>query len=169
MRYAYSKLTIWCDPRESNWYATLSPVEKDFWDPPPPPHPAESQSVVFPPTAPKTLDRRLCTGRSQEAVLIFLFSLEALFPRNSRVLLCAVSSSPETIGCYWPFQWSNPASVGSTAIRPVYNPLLSTCGPWENTAMLKSRHPHCVPPTFYLMSLPPPPPLAIHLINHIRM
>jgi hypothetical protein len=37
-------------------------------------------------TKPKTLDRRLCTGRSEEAVVIFLFGLEALLPRDSRVL-----------------------------------------------------------------------------------
>jgi hypothetical protein len=35
----------------------------------------------------KTLDRRLCTGRSQEAVVILT--------RDSRVLSCAVSSSPK--------------------------------------------------------------------------
>ncbi len=34
---------------------------------------------------PKTLDRRLCTGRSWEAVVIFLFGLEAHFTRDSRV------------------------------------------------------------------------------------
>ncbi len=61
----------------------------------------------------KTLDRRPCTGRSQEAVVIFLFGLEALLTRDSRVLSCAVSSSPQTIGCYWLLQWSNPVSIGS--------------------------------------------------------
>jgi hypothetical protein len=35
---------------------------------------------------PKALDRRLCTGRSQEAVVIFLFGLEALLTRDSKVL-----------------------------------------------------------------------------------
>jgi hypothetical protein len=44
---------------------------------------------------PKTLDRRPCTGRSQEAVVIFLFGLEALLTRDSRVLSYAVSSSPK--------------------------------------------------------------------------
>jgi hypothetical protein len=43
----------------------------------------------------KTLDRRPCTGRSQEAVVTFLFGLEALLTRDSRVLSRAVSSSPE--------------------------------------------------------------------------
>jgi hypothetical protein len=38
-------------------------------------------------------------------------------------------------------------------IRPVSNPLLSTCGHWENTVVLKCRHPHCVALSFYLMSL----------------
>jgi hypothetical protein len=52
----------------------------------------------------KTLDRRPCTGRRQEAVVIFLFGLEALLTRDSRVLSCAVSSSPQTIGCYWLLQ-----------------------------------------------------------------
>jgi hypothetical protein len=52
---------------------------------------------------PKTLDRRPCTGRSQETVVIFIFGLEALFTRDSRVLFCAVSSSPKlkaAIGYY---------------------------------------------------------------------
>ncbi len=43
----------------------------------------------------KSLDRRPCTGRSQEAVVIFIFGLEALLTRESRVLPCAVSSSPK--------------------------------------------------------------------------
>ncbi len=43
----------------------------------------------------KTLDRRLCTGRSGEAVVIFLFGLEALLTIDSRVLSCVVSSSPK--------------------------------------------------------------------------
>ncbi len=43
----------------------------------------------------KTLDRRLCTDRSGEAVVIFLFGLEALLTRDSRVLSCVVSSSPK--------------------------------------------------------------------------
>jgi hypothetical protein len=34
----------------------------------------------------KTIDRRPCTGRSLEAVVIFLFCLEVLFTRDSRVL-----------------------------------------------------------------------------------
>ncbi len=42
----------------------------------------------------KTLDRRLCTGRSGEAVVIFLFGLEALLTRDSRVLSCVVSPPP---------------------------------------------------------------------------
>ncbi len=44
---------------------------------------------------PKTLDRRLCTDRSGEAVVIFLFGLEALLTRDSRVHYCVVSSSPK--------------------------------------------------------------------------
>ncbi len=44
---------------------------------------------------PKTLDRRPCTGKSQEAVVIFLFGLEALLTRDSRVLSYAASSSPK--------------------------------------------------------------------------
>ncbi len=46
-------------------------------------------------SAPKTLDRRLCTGRSGKAVVIFLFGLGALLTRDSRVLSCVVSSSPK--------------------------------------------------------------------------
>ncbi len=38
-------------------------------------------------------------------------------------------------------------------IRPVSNPLLSTQGPWENTALLKCRHPHRVALSFYIVSL----------------
>jgi hypothetical protein len=45
--------------------------------------------------ASKTLDRRLCTDRSGEAVVIFLFGLKALLTRDSRVLSCVVSSSPK--------------------------------------------------------------------------
>jgi hypothetical protein len=47
---------------------------------------------------PKTLDRRPCTGRSQEAAVIFLFGLEALLTRDSRVLSYAFSSSPKLQG-----------------------------------------------------------------------
>jgi hypothetical protein len=36
---------------------------------------------------PKTLDRRLCTGRSGEAVVIYLFGLEALLTRESFLVL----------------------------------------------------------------------------------
>ncbi len=43
----------------------------------------------------KTLDRRPCTRRSQEAVVIFLFGLKALLTRDSRVLSYAASSSPK--------------------------------------------------------------------------
>ncbi len=50
---------------------------------------------VSPSFDPKTLDRRLCTDRSVEAVVIFLFGLEALLTRDSRVLSCVVSSSPK--------------------------------------------------------------------------
>jgi hypothetical protein len=38
--------------------------------------------------------------------------------------------------------------LAPTVIRPVSNPLLSTCGPWENTALLKCRRPHCVAVSF---------------------
>jgi hypothetical protein len=37
----------------------------------------------------------------------------------------------------------------TTALRPVSNPLLSTCGPWENTVLLKCHHLHCVALSFY--------------------
>jgi hypothetical protein len=43
--------------------------------------------------------------------------------------------------------------LAPTVIRPVSNSLLSICGPWENTALLKCRHPHCVALSFYLMFL----------------
>jgi hypothetical protein len=55
--------------------------------------------------------RRLCIGRCREAVVFFLFSLEALFTRDSRAQSCAVSSLPQTVAaidyhgdrtsCYW--------------------------------------------------------------------
>jgi hypothetical protein len=93
---------------------------------------------------PKTLDRRPCTGRSQGAVVIFLFGLEALFTRDSRVLLCAVSSFPKVKAAIGYFSYQNHFLLAPTAIRPVSNPLLSSCGPWENTVLLKCRHPHCM-------------------------
>ncbi len=65
----------------------------------------------FTPLPPKTLDRRPCTGRSPEAVVIFLFGLEALFTRDSRVL--SFMSPPPLIDCYWLLHWSNPVSIGS--------------------------------------------------------
>jgi hypothetical protein len=86
-------------------------------------------------------------------VVIFFFGLEALFITDSRVLECAVSPSPKlqaAIGYY-----SNPSQflLASPVIRPVSNPLLSTCGPWESNVLLKCRHPHCVALFFYFMSL----------------
>ncbi len=111
----------------------------------------------------KTLDRRPCTGRSQEAVVIFLFCLEALLTRDSRVLSCAVSSSPKlkaAIGCY---SDQTQFLLASTVTRPVSNPLLSTCGLCKNTVLLKCRHPHCVALSFYIMSLVLyTPPTLIH-------
>jgi hypothetical protein len=92
----------------------------------------------------KILDRRPCTGRSQEAVIIFLFCLEALFTRDSRVLLCAVSSSLKLKAAIGDFSDQTHFLLAPTAIRPVSNPLLSSCGPWENTVLLKCRHPHCM-------------------------
>jgi hypothetical protein len=77
----------------------------------------------------KTLDRRLCTGRSQEAVIIFLFGLEALFTRDSRVLFCAVSPSPKLKAAIGYFSDQTQFLLAPIAIRPVSNPLLSTCGP----------------------------------------
>ncbi len=102
---------------------------------------------------PKTLDRRPCTGRSREAVVIFLFGLEVILIRHFRVLLCAVCSSPKlqaTIGYY---SDQTQFLLAPKAIRPVSNPILSTYGPWENTPLLKCRRPHCVALSFYIMSL----------------
>jgi hypothetical protein len=52
----------------------------------------------------KTLDiRRLCTDRRQDVVVIFLFGLDALFTRDSRVHSSAVLSLPQllaAIGSY---------------------------------------------------------------------
>ncbi len=100
----------------------------------------------------KPLHKRPCTGRSREAVVNFLFALEALLTRGSRVLSYAVSSSPNlwaAIGYYT----DQTQFLAPTLIRPVSNPLLSACGPWENTALLKCRHPYCVALSFYIMSL----------------
>jgi hypothetical protein len=44
---------------------------------------------------PKTLDKK--TGRSQEAVVIFLFGLEVLITRDFRAQPCAVSSLSRTV------------------------------------------------------------------------
>ncbi len=43
--------------------------------------------------------------------------------------------------------------LAPTVIRPVSIPLVSTCGPWENTALLKCHHPHCVALSFYIIFL----------------
>ncbi len=94
-----------------------------------------------------------CTGRSREAVVIFLFGLEALLTRNSKFLLCAVSSSPKLQAAISYYSDQTQFLLAPTAIRPVSNPLLSTCGPWENTALLKCCQPHCVALSFYIMSL----------------
>jgi hypothetical protein len=61
---------------------------------------------------PKTLDiRRLCTDRRQDAAVIFLFGLDALFIRDSRAhssvvlslpqLLAALGSYSDLTSCYW--------------------------------------------------------------------
>ncbi len=101
----------------------------------------------------KTLDRRPCTGRSQEAVVIFLFGLEALLRRDSRVLSYAASSSPKLWAAIGYYSDQTQFLLAPTVIRPVSNSLLSICGPLENTALLKCRHPHCVALSFYIMSL----------------
>jgi hypothetical protein len=51
--------------------------------------------------------RRLCTDRSWEAAVIFLFDMEALFTWNSRAHSFAVLSLPPMLGCYWLLQRSN--------------------------------------------------------------
>jgi hypothetical protein len=86
-------------------------------------------------------------------VVIFLFGLEALFTRDSRVLSCAVSSSPKLKAAISYYSDQTQFLLASTVITPVSNSLLSTCGPWENTVVLKCCHPHCVALSFYLMSL----------------
>jgi hypothetical protein len=55
-------------------------------------------SLQLPVSKTKTLYiRRLCTDRRQDAAVIFLFGLEALFTRDSRAHLSAVLSVPN----YW--------------------------------------------------------------------
>jgi hypothetical protein len=66
--------------------------------------------------------------------------------------------------------------LAPTVIRPVSNSLLSICGPWDNTALLKCRHPHCVALSFYIMSLPchgrarghPPPDSPQHPAGRVE-
>ncbi len=102
---------------------------------------------------PKTLDRRPCTGRIQYAVVIFLFGLEALLTRDSRVLSYAASSSPKLQAAIGYYSDQTQFLLAPPVIRPVSNSLLSIFGPLENTALLKCRHPHCVALSFYIMSL----------------
>jgi hypothetical protein len=97
--------------------------------------------------------QRLETDRSREAVVIFLFGLEALFTRDSRVLSCAVSSSPKLWAAIGYYSDQTQFLLAPIASRPVSNPLLSTCGPWENTVLLKYRHPHCIALSFYIISM----------------
>jgi hypothetical protein len=77
-------------------------------------------------------------------VVIFLFGLEALLTRDSRVLSCTVSSSPMLYTAIGYYSDQTQFLLAPTAIRPVSNPLFSTFGPWENTALVECRHPHCV-------------------------
>ncbi len=59
-------------------------------------------------------------------MVIFLFGLEDLFTRDSRAQMCTVSSLPQTVGCCWLSWQSNQLLLVPTAIKPVYNSLLST-------------------------------------------
>ncbi len=86
-------------------------------------------------------------------MVIFLFGLEALFRRDSRVLSCVASSSPNQQAAIGYYGDQTLLLLASTAIRPVSNPLFSTCGPWEKTVLLTCRHPHSVALSFYIMSL----------------
>jgi hypothetical protein len=86
-------------------------------------------------------------------VVIFLFVLEALLTKYYRVLSCAFSSSPKLQAAFGYYTDQTQFLLAPTVIRPVSNTLLSTCGPWENTALLKCRHLHCVALSFYIMSL----------------
>ncbi len=77
-----------------------------------------------------------------------------LLHKSSRVFPCTVSSFPKLQAAIGYYSKQTKFLLAPTAIRPVSNPLLSTCGPWENTVLLKCRHPHCVALSFYIMSLP---------------
>jgi hypothetical protein len=46
--------------------------------------------------------------------------------RGSRDQLCAVSSLPQTVGCYWLWCLSNQLLLAPTEIKPVYFLILST-------------------------------------------
>jgi hypothetical protein len=84
-------------------------------------------------------------------VLIFLFASSQDIPGS-----CHVLSPPllnYSIGCFGYYGNQTQLLLAPGAIRPVSNPLVSTCGPWENTVMLKCRHPHFVALSFYIMSL----------------
>jgi hypothetical protein len=59
-------------------------------------------------------------------VVIFLFGLEALLTRDSRVLSCVVSSSPKLYTAIGSYSDQTQFLLAPTMIRPVSNPLLST-------------------------------------------
>ncbi len=80
--------------------------------------------------------RRPCTGRSKDAVVIFLFGLEALFTRDSRALLYRMLSPPSSPNSYQLLWRSNQLLLAPTAIKPVYIIFSLACGPWEKNCFV---------------------------------
>ncbi len=80
---------------------------------------------------------------SREALVIFLFGLEAFLTRVSRAQSSAIPSFPQLLGCYW-------------LLKPLNQFLiffLFLCGPWETTVLFKCRLPYSLAQSFYIKSL----------------
>jgi hypothetical protein len=74
--------------------------------------------------------------------VIFLFGLEDLFTKDSRAQLCAVSSLPQIVGCYWLSWRSNQLLFSPTAIKPVYYSPLSAMWAQGKYCFVNCHHPH---------------------------
>jgi hypothetical protein len=80
---------------------------------------------------------------SREAVVIFLFSLEALLTRVSRAQSSAIPLFPTTTRLL----------LAPRAIELVSNFFLFLCGPWDTTVLFKYRLPYSLAQSFYIKSL----------------
>jgi hypothetical protein len=69
---------------------------------PPPPTSVSSPGGIDPdPSILRHRHGKLCTGRSWEAAVIFLFGCETLFTRVFRPVHLLSPLSPQPLGCYW--------------------------------------------------------------------